>query len=127
MKAFGFLWATYDLTSFSLCELPRLLNTTRKGPGLGLFSSTVWSFLSSPCVLSFSQLNSRRIRQKLSNYLSPLHPAAHIQRLKSPQYLHFVTLILMLLLPVCQDHNPVLPCSAFPHIFNIFIFVLAFS
>lgn len=52
MKAFRSLWATYDLTSFSLCELvksfaTKALKYTRKGHGLGLFSSTVWSFLSS--------------------------------------------------------------------------------
>lgn len=93
MKAFRSLWATYDLTSFSLCELVKSFATTAlkyhtEGPWSGVcFHPLFGVFCHLLYILSFSHLSSKRIRKKtlkLFFFLFSFYPEAHIQRLKSP-------------------------------------------
>lgn len=98
MKAFRSLLATYDLTSFSLCDhvmsfAPKALKSHTEGP---------WSGSAFICCLEFSVVYSmffhshisipEGLGKKTSQIIFPLfsfHPEGHIQRLKSPQHFYF--------------------------------------
>lgn len=98
MKAFRLLWATYDLTSFSLCEhvtsfATKALKYHTEGPWSGsvFIHCLEFSVISSMFFHSHSSIPEGLDKNSQITFpLFSFHPEAHIQRLKSPQYLYFV-------------------------------------
>lgn len=101
------LWATYDLTSFSLCEHFFFKQTSFATKVLKYHTDGPWSGSAFMHCLEFSVIYSmffcfhisipsipEGLEKKLSNYSSFLflfHPEAHIQRLKSLQHFYVVS------------------------------------